>query len=265
MNNGFEIITLTTDFGAQDWFVGAIKGVILQLAPKVGLVDIAHGIAPGDIRAGAFALAAATPFFPPHSIHVAVVDPGVGSPRAAIAIQTDRGIFVGPDNGVLSWALRACAIRRVHRLDNPRYRAPLVSQTFHGRDIFAPAAAHLARGVPLQRLGAKLERFQRLPWPEVAASQKQFRGEVLYLDRFGNAITNLANTLLDGRRGGWAIRCGQRTHCPVRACYAAVPSGKPVAVPGSTGFLEIAVNGGNAARALRLRPGALVRLAPDAG
>src|SRR5262245_7919291 len=115
MNDQYEIITLTTDFGAQDWFVGTIKGVILQIAPKVRLVDLAHGIAPGDIRAGAFALAAAAPFFPPRSIHVAVVDPGVGSQRAALAIQTDRGIFVGPDNGVLSWALRACSIRRVHR------------------------------------------------------------------------------------------------------------------------------------------------------
>jgi S-adenosylmethionine hydrolase len=261
MNTRYEIITLTTDFGVEDWFVGVIKGVILQIAPRARIIDLAHGIPAGDRRAGAFALAAAAPFFPPRSIHVAVVDPGVGSHRAAIALETNRGLFLGPDNGVLSWAVRALVVHRAHRLENPRFLLRSVSRTFHGRDVFAPAAAHLLQGVPIGRIGPKADHFERLAWPVVVSVGRRSVGEVLYVDRFGNAISNLPNSLLEARSGRWVIVRGGRALCPVGECYQAVPRGRLVAVPGSTGFLEIAVNGGNAAQALRLRPGSPLTLA----
>ncbi len=160
-------ITLTTDFGLSDWFVGAMKGVIHGAAPKVTVIDLTHGIPGGDIRAGAFALAAGLHCFPLGTIHVAVVDPGVGSGRRAIAAQTGDCIFVGPDNGVLSWALArqdACEVR--HIANAALFRKPL-SQTFHGRDIFAPVAARLATGLPFADVGPIITDYQILPWPLV--------------------------------------------------------------------------------------------------
>src|SRR6266478_233225 len=185
------LITLTTDFGTRDWFAGTMKGVILGIHPRAKVVDLTHEIAPGDIWSGAFALNAACHFFPKGTIHVAVVDPGVGSSRRAITVQTTDYIFVGPDNGVLSWALAKQEIKAVHELENVDYFLPDVSATFHGRDVFAPVAAHLSRGVPVRKLGPRLKDFVRLPWPEVARRPGAITGEVIFIDRFGNAITNI--------------------------------------------------------------------------
>jgi S-adenosyl-L-methionine hydrolase (adenosine-forming) len=256
-----SVITLTTDFGTRDWFVGTMKGVILSIQPGAKVVDLTHAVRAGDIRGGAFSLAAAWRFFPKGTVHVAVVDPGVGSARRAIAVQTAEHWFVGPDNGVLSWALAKQNVRAIHALENKAYFLRPVSQTFHGRDIFAPAAAHLSRGVPIRKLGPALKDFVRLDWPEPRKLRSGFEGEVVYIDRFGNAITNLQAGMLRGAK--WVIcevRGKRQRRCPLGAFYEAVPPGSAVAVAGSSGFLEIAVNGGSAEKALGLKVGTRVRL-----
>ena len=248
-----SIITLTTDFGAADWFVGTMKGVVLGIAPRAQMVDISHDIAAGDIRAGAFALAASCTFFPKQTIHVAVVDPGVGSRRRAIAVQTANYVFVGPDNGVLSLALRREKIKAVHQITNEQLFVHPVSNTFHGRDIFAPIAAKLSKGLPIGKVGARLKNFVQLTWPEPQHTANSIKGEIVYIDRFGNAITNIGNaTLAAPAEGSCEIFLRGKRLCALHSFYQAVPHGSVVAVPGSSGFLELAVNGGSAAKKHRL-------------
>jgi S-adenosylmethionine hydrolase len=261
-----RVITLTTDFGARDWFVGTMKGVILGIQPRARIVDITHDLAPGDIPAGAFALAAAFTFFPPGTVHVAVVDPGVGSARAAIAIRAGQYQFVGPDNGVLSWAVaQAGPVQTIRQLTNAKYFLPEVSRTFHGRDVFAPVAAHLSAGLPSARLGPSLAEFQQLPRLAPTQQRGKWSGAVVYVDHFGNAITNLPGELLRSQAGRTSqVRLpGRRKPIPVAQFYQGVAAGSPAAVVGSTGFLELAINGGSAAARLRLKPGARVVLEPD--
>ena len=255
------IITLTTDFGTADWFVGVMKGVVSGLSPTAQIIDVTHEIPAGDVKAGAFALMAGYHFFPKGSVHVVVVDPGVGSQRRAIAVETKDYFFIGPDNGVLSWALRGEQVRKIVALKNDAYFLKPVSRTFHGRDIFAPVAAQLSRGVSLRKLGPELADFQRLNWPEPVSSSRAVVGEVLYVDRFGNALTNIDAELLKalGSRN-LQVRMGRRPMFPVADYYQAVRHGKPVAVPGSSGFLEIAINGGSAARRLGLKTGVKVKV-----
>jgi S-adenosyl-L-methionine hydrolase (adenosine-forming) len=218
-------------------------------------------VQPGDVRAGAFALAASCSFFPKATIHVAVVDPGVGSVRRSIAVQTSRGVFIGPDNGVLSWALAKEKITSIHALENQAYVLKPVSRTFHGRDIFAPIAAHLSRGVPIKRLGPALNDYVRLDWPEPRVLRGASEGEVVYVDHFGNAITNL--DVRQVQRSG-AATCEmygkRRWKCRLKEFYQAVAPKQPVAVVGSSGFLEIAVNGGSAGKLLGMRIGSRVVL-----
>jgi S-adenosylmethionine hydrolase len=198
------------------------------------------------------ALWAGCRFFPRGTVHVAVIDPGVGSSRRAIAVQSAGFWFVGPDNGVLSWALAGERILRVHALENRRYCLQPISRTFHGRDLFAPAAAHLSRGLAIRKLGPALKDYTRLPWPEPRPAADGVEGEVVYIDRFGNAITNLDLAMLRGLGQGPAeVWLGRKRLCPVADHYQAVPPGRPVAVPGSSGLLEIALNGASAARRSR--------------
>jgi S-adenosylmethionine hydrolase len=244
------IITLTTDFGLRDSFVGTMKGVILGIAPSARIVDLSHGIAAGDIRGGAFALMTAAPFFPAETIHVAVIDPGVGSPRRAIAIRARRAIFIGPDNGVLSWAVKdedSLEIRSVEKMFSSQ-----VSNTFHGRDIFAPAAAWLAATREFSDLGPQLADFQRTDWPNPIRLQEGWKTEVIYVDTYGNAITAFPAELTPGVQSA-LLPDGKRI--PFEPFYSAVPRGNPLAVLGSSGFVEIAINNGNAAGELGLRPG----------
>ncbi|NIP93283.1 MAG: SAM-dependent chlorinase/fluorinase [Akkermansiaceae bacterium] len=242
-----SMITLTTDFGTRDWFVGTMKGVIAGLAPEARLIDLTHEVPPGDIRGGAFALAAAAPFFGAGTIHVAVVDPGVGSRRRAIAIRSKEAVFVGPDNGVLSWALRDAQVEETRSLDNREWFLDPVSRTFHGRDIFAPVAARLAAGALFAEAGDPTDEYVRLPWPPVHRRENGLSGEILYVDRFGNAITNLPAAKLAPEalaNGEVHLRCGA-LHIPLCRCYADAPVGSPVAVAGSGGLLELAINGGD--------------------
>lgn len=257
---GPPLLTLTTDFGLQDPFVGIMKGVILGRCPGACIVDLTHGLPPGDVRAGAFALLTAHRFFPPGTIHVAVVDPGVGSGRPALAARTRDAFFLGPDNGLLSWVLSGVEPVEVRRLENARLWLQPVSATFHGRDVFAPVAAHLAKGGRFDAVGPRATDWVRLPWPAADKTSTGWRGEVVYVDRFGNAITNLPASAAADARPGACVQLPGRRRVPLGAFYQAVPSGRPVAVPGSSGFLEIAINGGDAARALKLRVGTPVML-----
>lgn len=234
-----NVITLTTDFGLHDWFVGSMKGVILGIAPAVRVVDITHEIPAGEVRAGAFALAVSYRCFPVGTVHVAVVDPGVGSARPAIVARTPHGFFVGPDNGVLSWALREEAVQEVRRIDNTAWMRQPVSRTFHGRDVFAPVAARLAQGAAVQEIGPAVNDYVRLPWPA--------RPEVLHVDRFGNAITSLREIPARLTVAGRPLR--------IVEFYQQGRPGEPVALMGSSGFLEIAICGGHAAAALGLQVG----------
>jgi S-adenosyl-L-methionine hydrolase (adenosine-forming) len=257
-----RLITFITDFGVQDWYVACMKGVILGLAPTVRLVDITHEIPPGDLPAGALALAAAYRHFPRRTIHVVVVDPGVGSARAALVVQTDDYCFVGPDNGVLSLALAGEHIQAIHRLERPQWFHQPVSATFHGRDVFAPVAAHLSRGVPAAEFGPAQRDFIRLDWPPVKIKGDILIGELVYFDRFGNGITNIPGQQLEARIPASvdiATRHGRR-RAPLVPFFQAVPRGYTLAMIGSSGFLEIAVNGGSARQKLALRRGDRVRV-----
>jgi S-adenosylmethionine hydrolase len=259
-----SIVSLTTDFGLNDWFVGTVKGVVLGINPSARVVDISHEIPGGDICAGAFVLAASYRFFPKGTVHVAVVDPGVGSQRRAIAAQTSNHFFVGPDNGVLSWALGKEKVEAIHALENPQYFVHPVSHTFHGRDVFAPVAAHLSCGVEIHRFGRRLKDFQRLPWPRPRVSRNGVAGEVIYLDHFGNVITNIeAPNLAKLAKRRLSVWLGGKRLCSLGAFYQSVTKGTPVAVIGSSGFLEIAINGGSAASNFGIRAGDGVRVTFD--
>ncbi len=249
------IITLTTDFGLRDSFVGTMKGVILSIAPTAQIVDITHGIAAGDIRGGAFALMTAAPFFPAGTIHVAVIDPGVGSTRKAIAIRTGRAIFLGPDNGVLSWAVKAENAFEIRNVDNSDVFLPQMSNTFHGRDLFAPAAAWLAANREFCELGPELTGFQRTNWPNPIRVKEGWRTEVIHVDAYGNAVTAFPAVQANGVK--FVLLPGGK-RIPFERFYAAVARGNSLAVIGSFGFVEIAINQGDAARELSLRTGSEV-------
>ncbi len=257
-----RLITLTTDFGLDDWFVGAMKGVILGRAPDATIVDLTHDVPRGDAGAGAFALAAGCRFFPRRTVHVAVVDPGVGSARRAIAVQTADYFFVGPDNGVLSLALAREKIKAIRRLENSEFLLCDVSRTFHGRDVFAPVAAALCTGTPIQKLGPASADYVRLPWPEPKPSQAGIRGAVVYVDRFGNAITSIPAEMMKRFGGRANISVGTRPFGELKHFYQAVGPGRSVALVGSSGFLELAVNGGSAAKKFKLRRGVAVMVRP---
>jgi S-adenosylmethionine hydrolase len=240
--------------------------VIASIAPGARVIDLTHGLPQGDIRTGAFALAASCRFFPKGTVNIAVVDPGVGSQRKAVAVQTAKGVFVAPDNGVLSWVLAKEKVTAIHALENKAYCLQPVSQTFHGRDVFAPAAAYLSRGTPIRELGPALTDLVRLEWPQPRQRRDGFEGEVVYIDHFGNAITNLeAGRLQPSIDATCEIHARRRQVCPVGTHYQAVAPKSLVAVVGSSGFLEIAVNGGSAEKALGLQVGDRVVLHKGSG
>ena len=239
------IITLLTDFGLQDPYVGVMKGAIATLAPNATVIDLTHQIPPQDVAAARFALMSAVPYCPPGTIHTVVVDPGVGTARRAIAIATKDGYLVGPDNGVFSGVLTQTPVRSAVALTNPRYwHTPDPSRTFHGRDIFAPVAAHLALGVPLAALGTVIAPDTLVSLP-LASPQRQGQGWVGHIqaiDHFGNLITNLQ--VPQGAAMVEVMVANQTLS--LQETYGAVESDQPVALVGSHGWLEIAVNGGSA-------------------
>ena len=245
-------IALLSDFGTKDWFVASMKGVILSVNPRAVIIDINHDIPAGDITAGAFNLLACHAWFPKGTIFVAVIDPGVGSRRAAVAVKAGGYVFVGPDNGLFSLIIDNYYKSEVRSLEKTRYFQKEISSTFHGRDIFAPVAAHLSRGVAFEKVGSKIKSLLPLSTIPVArAAGRRIEGSVVYIDRFGNAITTLSSSLASQAR---RIRVKGHT-IPLCGCYSDVAQGKPVAVIGSCGFVEISVNRGNAAQKMRLKIG----------
>ena len=242
------IVTLTTDFGTRDPWVGIMKGVILGIVPTARLVDLSHDIAAQDVLEGALCLEAAAPFFPRSTIHLAVVDPGVGSARRAIAVRAGGQYYVGPDNGLLSLAfVQALAPVTAVELTAAEYRLSPLSRTFHGRDLFAPAAAHLAAGIPLERFGPPITDPVRLVLPVPRREGDLVRGEVLGVDRFGNLVTSLRGEDLSGVvSSALRVEIGEvGLGAPVSA-YADAPPGGLGAIVGSTGRLEIFARDGSA-------------------
>jgi S-adenosyl-L-methionine hydrolase (adenosine-forming) len=262
------IITLLTDFGERDGFTGVMKGVILGICPGAALVDLSHHVEPGDVGAGALILRAAVPYFPPGSIHLAVVDPGVGGDRRAVAFRAGGQWLVGPDNGLL-WPAAAWLAERAGEprpearlLDNPAYRLPQLSHTFHGRDLFAPAAAHLARGVAWESIGPPVAEPVQRRIPTAQRAPAAVEGEVLALDRFGNAITNVAPADVAALGEHWLLEAGSACVTGPATHYGAVPEGEPVVVLDSFGFYELAVNRGSAAKRYGLTRGDRVTVRP---
>ncbi len=255
------VIALLTDFGLRDHYVGVMKGVVLGICPEASLVDISHDVAPQDILAAALELDASYRFFPAGTIFLVVVDPGVGSSRRAIAVAAGGYRFVGPDNGVLSVALQRLSDTHAVELTNPRYALSAVSRTFEGRDRFAPAAAWLASGVELAQLGVPARNLIRLDVPAAQREPQGAHGTVVRVDRFGNLITNIDAALV-AELGAVTVEVAGRTLAQARvvATYAEAGSEELCALVGSSGHLEIAVNGGNAAAVLGAGRGTAVVL-----
>lgn len=278
------VIALLSDFGNQDPFVGIMKGAIAQISPEAHLVDITHQIPPGDIQRGAITLWQSAPHFPDGTVFLSVVDPGVGTTRKAILLSVERRWYVGPDNGLFSYMLEQVDDWQAWELTNPAYQyhpRGQQSATFHGRDIFAPAAAHKTAGVPGSAFGPKLPDLIRLPSPTLEmADERALRGEILTSDHFGNLLTSLGK-FLPGNQGTvlsppWdsalqhelsvpdpaqarLILADQR-ELPIRSTFRDIPEGACAGVVGSTGLMEIAANQDSAAQLLGLQPGTSVTL-----
>ncbi|MBZ0220804.1 MAG: S-adenosyl-l-methionine hydroxide adenosyltransferase family protein [Candidatus Methylomirabilis sp.] len=251
-----RIITLTTDFGLKDPYQGAMKGAILSINPGVRIVDITHLVQPGNILEGAFVLLGASRYFPEKTIHVAVVDPGVGGDRKPILVETRRFFYIGPDNGLLSPSVREDGILRAVELTNRELFRDEVMSTFHGRDIFGPVAAHLSLGAKPEETGQALDKILALDLPKTVPEKGGLRGEVVYIDSFGNLITNIRRedlSALDGTAVEVTVKNAALTG--LKKTYAMVEKGAATALIGSTGYLEVAVNRGNAAEALGARVG----------
>lgn len=255
------IVALLTDFGLRDHYVGTMKGVILSVCPQATLVDLTHDIAPQDIAAAALELAAAYRYFPAGTVFLVVVDPGVGSLRRGIAVEAGGYRFVGPDNGVLSLAWSdAGAPVHVVELGNPALARAHISKTFEGRDRFAPAAGYLARGLDLREFGPRIDDAVTLKVPEPTVTDAEIAGEVIRVDRFGNLITNIPGSLIESWSALVSVIVANHQIPSLGATYADAPPGDLCALIGSTGQLEVAVNGGSAAATLAASRGTPVRI-----
>jgi len=252
-----SIITLLTDFGVKDQYLASMKGVILGINPHATLVDITHQVTPQDIQEGAFLLANTYAFFPKATIHLAVVDPGVGGPRKPILLVTQNHYFVGPDNGLFTFVARREKVIKAVILMNSNYFLPRMSNTFHGRDLFAPVAAHLSLGVKPEAFGNRVDSWVSLEVVEPHAKGDVLTGEVIHIDAFGNLISNIQEEQLTRftKRRPFSIRAGSRTIPGVKRGYWEGKKGEVIALIGSGGFVEVSVREGHAAKALKTRRG----------
>lgn len=255
-----KVVVLLTDFGLEDWFVGTMKGVIKGIAPAVEIIDLCHQVAPGDIQGGALTLFFSYSYFPQGTIFCCVVDPGVGTDREAIVATDGNYRYVAPNNGLLGpVAARAGSSWRCHKIENPELMLPHPSQTFHGRDIFAPAAAHLAKGVALTKFGKPLRNFISLQLPAPHWDGRRLTGKIIYIDRFGNLITNLSAeeifTRFKKATHNIALKISGIQIKGLKRTYKEVRRGEPLMYIGSSGYLEIGINQGNAARQLTAQIG----------
>ncbi|HVN89878.1 MAG TPA: SAM-dependent chlorinase/fluorinase [Candidatus Binataceae bacterium] len=264
-SSDLDPIAILSDFGYRDHYAGVMKGVIASIAPAAQVIDITHGIPAQQIAAGALILSQSWRFFPPRTIFLAVVDPGVGTDRLPIAIETRAGArLVGPDNGLLAPVAHAAGIEQIVELRNPEYRLPAASSTFHGRDIFAPAAAWIARGVPPDTLGPRIDSIEELDLAAgVMHAAHTLAGRVIYVDTYGNLVTNLSRQQVQAFAEGvehdslW-VRVGGSPAFKVGGTYAEVAVGGSLALFGSFEMLEIAVRDGDAAAVFKAGIGAPV-------
>ena len=268
MNNKIEfmvnsIITLTTDFGLRDPYVAEMKAVILGINPHVTIIDITHEVEKFNIRMGGYVLASAAPYFPKGTVHVVVVDPGVGSKRKAIIVEGERSFFVGPDNGVLILAAEREGIKNIYCIENRRFMLPKVSETFHGRDIFAPVAAYLTKGVQPIEFGSKIYKVVKPRFAKVIKRGNSLVGEVIHIDDFGNIVTNFSGKDVKQFRIGEFLQFkvkGSTLKLKFCKAYADVKKNEPLAIIGSHDFLEISVNQGNAAQHFGIEIGEKITL-----
>jgi len=259
------LITLTTDFGYRDSFVGVMKGVIAGINPQAQVIDLTHGIPPQDVMAAALALRHSIAYFPRGTIHVVVVDPGVGGGRRPLLIESAGNFFIGPDNGALSLAAAAAESMQIFQLSNPEYRLKPISATFHGRDIFAPAAAHLSLGVAPAAFGEQLTSLTELRIPKVSQSHNRLEGEVVYIDGYGNLFTNIEEHDLTALpRDKLTVVIGSSLIRGLAPSYDSVTTGELVALVNSWGGLEIAAYKGNAQQKCGVVVGDKVVLSTDA-
>jgi len=256
-----RLLTLTTDFGMRDAYVPTMKGVILDTCSGARLVDVTHEIAPQDVMEAAFVLRETVPHFPPETVHLVVVDPGVGTERRPVALRADNHWYVGPDNGLFPLILNEEPPDELVALDEPsRWRTPEPSETFHGRDIFAPVAAHLAAGRSLREVGSPIDALKPMHWALPIADEEGVQGWIVHVDRFGNCITNVSRSLFEEYSRGRPVKgyVGSAILEGTRATYGDAEDGEPLMLFGSSGHLEIAVNGGSAAELLGIEKGASV-------
>lgn len=253
-----RLITLATDFGLSDGYAGVVKGAIYSINPHVTVVDLSHEIAAYDLAAADWITMVSHKYFPPESIHVVVVDPGVGSSRRPLAIETSAGIFIGPDNGIFSSIYLIYPESKAYELTDKQYWLPSVSATFHARDLFAPVAAHVACGVLPEQLGRPVDSNSliRLPEKKLTQTDSHISGQVVYIDKFGNLVTNIPAHLVDGQHAQYGTcTVGGKPVGKLGACYASLPPGGAALVAGSHGFLEISVKEGRAVDALQASRG----------
>ncbi|MBM2834197.1 MAG: hypothetical protein HW406_1358 [Candidatus Brocadiaceae bacterium] len=286
-----RVITLLTDFGNQDAYVGIMKGVIAGINPFANIIDICHSIHPQDIFGGAYLLYTSYKYFPRKTIHVAVVDPGVGSKRDIVCVETKDYFFLLPDNGILSFIIQNEKPKSIFRITNNKYFLPSPSNTFHGRDVFAPVAAHLSLGLKPQQLGIKINQLEQLDIPKpVSKKTGQVDGQIIYIDRFGNLITNITKEYLVKGVGGQESEdrsqklenrikqrkttlkelfslcntietvIGRKKVVGLSNTYLDVNAGEPLVLFGSAGFLEISINQGNAQKYFRVDRGNKIRV-----
>ena len=256
---GKPIITLTTDFGTRDGYAGAVKGVIKRIDPDAEVVDVTHQIGPFDILGAALTLNNFYRYFPQGTIHLAVVDPGVGSERQPLLIRSEDFCFVGPDNGIFSFVLRNETITDMVVLSNTKYFLAEPSSTFHARDIFAPVAAYVSRGLDVNEFGRAAKECYKLVIPEPRLSKGKLRGEIIHADGFGNLVTNVAAESLRGKKIR-AITVGRRRIERLARSYSEIEEGKAGALIGSSDLLEIAINQGSARETLKSKVGSAVTI-----
>ena len=252
------IITLITDFGQTDGFIGIMKGVILSINPKATFVDISHRIPAQDVEAGAFVLNWSYRYFPTGTIHLVVVDPGVGSERKILAVQSGNYFFVAPDNQVLKYIFHSSETLTVVNVLNKEFFLKKISHTFHGRDIFAPVAAHLSTGVGIEQLGHETKNYDRGEIDHPIITKTNIIGKIVYSDKFGNLISNIPAEEI--KQPVSLIQIGSIRITQLSNSYIEVAVNQPLAIIGSSGYLEIAIRNGNARQQLSLDRGAIVRI-----
>ena len=250
-----KCIALLSDFGTHDPFVAMMKGVLLSKAPGLSIVDITHQIPPQDIKTAALYLMAAIPYMPKHTLFMAVVDPTVGTGRGIIWARTENYQFIAPDNGLISWVEQKEKIKEARFISNSSLFLDSISSTFHGRDIMAPVAAAIARGLSEKKIGPVFDEYRRLPFPLPVKAGNRVTGQVIAVDHFGNAITNIRRDYLSART---VFNIADRMMKGLKLTYASVPEGEAMALMGSFGFLEFSVRNGSFARTFDVKPGSPV-------